>query len=73
MLAENHEMLDLLKRLGPVRIVDRASGTVEIEVPIPPDGVPPALGHLLRIAARHDVVVPPRDRAPTETPITQTV
>jgi hypothetical protein len=31
-------MLDLLKRLGPVRIVDRASGTVEIEVPIPPDG-----------------------------------
>jgi GNAT superfamily N-acetyltransferase len=70
-LAENHEMLDLLKRLNPVRIVDRACGTVQIEVPIPAVGRPPALSELLRIAVRHDVVVPPRDRAPTA-PITQT-
>ena len=70
-LAENHEMLDLLKRLGPARIVDRATGTEEIEVLIPPVGPPAALSELLRIAARHDVVVPPRDRASTA-PITQT-
>ncbi len=59
MLAENREMLDLLKRLGPVRVVDRASGSLEIEVPIPAAGAPPALSELLRISARHDVVVPP--------------
>ena len=58
MLTENHEMLDLLKRLGPVRSINRACGTVEIEVPIPPAGAPPALGELLRVTALHDVVVP---------------
>ncbi len=51
-------MLDLLKRLGPVRIVDRAYGTVEIEVRMPPAGAPPALAELLRVTARHNVVVP---------------
>lgn len=58
MLAENQEMLDLLKELGPVQIVHRAQGTVDIEVPIPAVGVAPALRKLLRIAARHDVAVP---------------
>jgi GNAT superfamily N-acetyltransferase len=33
MLTENHEMLDLLKRLGPVRIVKRACRTGEIRGP----------------------------------------
>jgi GNAT superfamily N-acetyltransferase len=37
MLASNHEMMDLFEHLGPVRIVGRAGGTVEIEVAIPPD------------------------------------
>jgi len=59
MLAENHEMLNLLKRIGPVRVVDRARGSLEIEVPIPPAGAPATLSELLRIAAGHDVVVPP--------------
>jgi GNAT superfamily N-acetyltransferase len=36
MLASNHEMMDLFEHLGPVRIVGRARGTVEIEVAIPP-------------------------------------
>ena len=57
-LAENQEMLDLLEDLGPVRIMDQALGTVEIEVPIPSDGVSPELKRLLSIAARHDVAVP---------------
>ena len=56
MLAHNGEKMHLFERLGPVRIVDRASGTVEIEVAIPSVGVAPGLKELLRIAARHDVV-----------------
>jgi GNAT superfamily N-acetyltransferase len=62
MLAENDEMMDVLSRLGPVRIVDQAAGTVEIEVPISTIGLAPELRRLLRIAAQHDVVVSPNDR-----------
>jgi Acetyltransferase (GNAT) family len=58
MLAENREMLDIFKRLGPVQLVDHDSGTVEIELPIPAVGVATALTKLLRITARHDVAVP---------------
>lgn len=31
LLADNDDMLDLLARLGPVRVLDHARGTVEIE------------------------------------------
>jgi GNAT superfamily N-acetyltransferase len=55
MLATNNEMMDLLKRLGPVRVGDQEAGTVEIEVPIPAIGLAPALRKLLRIAARNKV------------------
>ena len=58
MLATNENMMDMLKRLDPVRIIDREAGTVEIEVPIPEIGVAPALKKVLQIAARHDVAVP---------------
>ncbi len=58
MLAGNREMMGLLNSLGPVRIVDRDSATVEIEMPIPAVGLSPALSKLLRIAARSDVAVP---------------
>ena len=57
MLASNQEMMDVLKSLGPVRIVDRDARTVEIEMPIPSVGLSPALSKLLRIAARNDVAV----------------
>jgi len=60
LLASNKEMMDLLQELDPVRIVDRELGTVEIEVPIPPVGLAPALRKLIRIAAQHNVVVPLR-------------
>jgi GNAT superfamily N-acetyltransferase len=59
MLAGNDEMMDVLSHLGPVRIVDRQAGTVEIEMPIPKVGLAPALKKLLRIAARHDLIAPP--------------
>ena len=58
LLAANHEMLDLFGQLGPVRTVDQASGTVEIEVAVPAVGVSPELRKLIGIVARHDVAVP---------------
>lgn len=39
-------------------IVLRDDWQVEIEVPIPPVGLAPALKKLIRIAAQHDVAVP---------------
>jgi GNAT superfamily N-acetyltransferase len=56
-LAGNRVMMDVLTSLGPVRIVDREPGTVEIEMPIPAVGLSPALTKLLRIAARNEVAV----------------
>lgn len=41
MLATNQQMLDVLKGLGPVRIVDRAAGSVQIETPVPNAALPP--------------------------------
>ncbi len=63
MLASNHEMRELLESLGPVREVDRESGTVEVEIPIPEVGFSPAVRKLLQVAARADVNgTPPRPR-----------
>jgi GNAT superfamily N-acetyltransferase len=58
MLASNQPMMSLLEHLSEVRVVDRESGTVEIEVPIPPIGLSPALRQLLQLAAKHDIAVP---------------
>lgn len=51
MLACNQETMDLFQHLGPVQILDREAGTVEIEVAIPTAGVAPELGELLGLAA----------------------
>jgi GNAT superfamily N-acetyltransferase len=58
MLAANQEMMDVFERLGPVRVVDREAGTVEVEMPIQKVGLSPALRKLLRVAARQDVAAP---------------
>ncbi len=58
MLARNQEMMDLFHHLGPVQVLDREAGTVEIEVAIPAAGVAPELRELLRLAAAHDVAAP---------------
>jgi GNAT superfamily N-acetyltransferase len=63
MLATNQEMMDLLAQLDPMRVIDRETGRVEIEVPIPPVGLAPALQKLIRIAAQHDVAVPLADQS----------
>jgi GNAT superfamily N-acetyltransferase len=64
MLATNQEMIDLLSRLDPVRIVDREPGRVEVEAPIPPIGVAPALKKLLQIAASAAAGAPPTAGSP---------
>ena len=51
-------MMDLFQRFGPVRIVGRAAGTVEIEVAIPDLSVTPELRDLLRRARRRGAAVP---------------
>jgi GNAT superfamily N-acetyltransferase len=65
MLVENSEMMDLLQRLGAVRVLDRAAGTVEVEVHLPAIGVSPELRKLIRLAAASDIAIPigqlPRD------------
>jgi len=61
-LATNREMLDLLEDLGSLRILERESGTVEVEITLPRDGSGPHLRELLRGSAggRYEVI-PPRD------------
>lgn len=62
MLASNQEMMDVLDALGPMRIIDREAGTVEIEMAIPEAGLSPALRKLLRLVARNNMVVPLEER-----------
>jgi GNAT superfamily N-acetyltransferase len=42
MLASNREMIELLERLGPVRIVHREGGTVAVEAPVRAGNIPPS-------------------------------
>jgi GNAT superfamily N-acetyltransferase len=58
MLVESKQMMDLLRRLGAVRVVDRAAGTVEVEIHLPAIGVTPELRKLIRLAAASDIAIP---------------
>jgi GNAT superfamily N-acetyltransferase len=65
MLATNAEMMELLESLGPVRVVDREAGTVQVEAPLrTADGLSPELRRLLRVSAETDTAVPLATRAP---------
>jgi GNAT superfamily N-acetyltransferase len=55
LLAENRRMLNLLEALGPVHVVDRQSGTVEIEAELPPTGAGRELHGVLGASARGPV------------------
>jgi len=59
LLAENREMLELLETIGEVRVVDRQSGTVEIEAELASAGAGPVLHGLLGASARGLGVRPP--------------
>jgi GNAT superfamily N-acetyltransferase len=50
MLARNEDMMALLERLGPVHVLNREAGTVEVEAVLPPIGLSPQLRGLLRAA-----------------------
>jgi RimJ/RimL family protein N-acetyltransferase len=50
LLADNDDMLDLLRRTGTLRVVDRRGATVEVEVELPATGLSPELRTLLRLA-----------------------
>jgi len=50
-LARNEDMIDLLFRLGPAKVVDRANGAVQIEAELPAAGVSDQLRGLLKVAA----------------------
>jgi len=58
MLASNDEMMEVLENLGPVRVIDREAGTVEVEAPLPADGLSGELRHLLKLTAQTDTAVP---------------
>jgi GNAT superfamily N-acetyltransferase len=64
MLASNDEMMELLESLGPVRVIDREAGTVEVETPLPAEGLSPELRRLLRLTAETDTAVPLATPAP---------
>lgn len=51
MLAANVDMLDLMRRLGPVRVVRRDGGTVEVEAELPEAAPPSGLKAALRLCA----------------------
>jgi GNAT superfamily N-acetyltransferase len=63
MLASNDEMMELLQSLGPVRVIDREAGTVEVEAPLPAGGLSPELRNLLKLTAETDTAVPLGSRA----------
>ncbi|MFI4985507.1 MAG: GNAT family N-acetyltransferase [Solirubrobacterales bacterium] len=62
-LATNRDMLDLFESLGPVRILERVSGTIELEITLPPRGAGPHLRELLRGSAsgRYEVIATPTE------------
>ena len=62
MLATNRDMLDLFEALGPIRIVERGSGTTELEITLPSSGAGPHLDELLRGSAsgRYEVTATSR-------------
>ena len=52
LLAENRDMLDVLEAAGPVHVVARDRGTIEIEAELPQTGAGPDLRGFLGQAAR---------------------
>ena len=60
LLATNEEMLELLESLGPVRVLDRELGTIEVEAELPAEGLSPQLRELLRAGRRAVSASPPR-------------
>ena len=67
-LATNTDMLELLERLGPVRVVDRELGTVEVETSLPPTGISAQLRQLLKLGRRSVALGQPHPETSTTAP-----
>jgi GNAT superfamily N-acetyltransferase len=65
MLASNDEMMEVLESFGPVRVLDREAGTVEVEAPVPAGGLSPEIRNLLKLSAETDTAVPLMSRPTT--------
>ncbi len=50
LLAANREMLEVLEHVARVRVVDRQTGTVQVEADVPPEGEVAPIRKLLRAA-----------------------
>jgi len=51
-LAKNDDMIDMLFKLGPAKVVDRQHGAVQIQAELPPAGVSDQLRGLLKLASQ---------------------
>jgi GNAT superfamily N-acetyltransferase len=60
LLARNHDMLEVLEHLWPVRVADRQAGTLEVEAELPPAGVGEDLRSVLRASAEGSALLHPR-------------
>jgi len=67
LLADNRDMLDLLEGLGPVRVVDRRQGTIEVEAELPAEGAGAELQGVMRACARGEVAAAQRSSTPPST------
>lgn len=68
MLAHNTDMLDLLRRLAPVRVVHREQGTIEVEARLPECGLGTPLRQLLRRSAAGQIEAHPSHNARLRAP-----
>lgn len=70
LLARNDAMIDLLRELGPVRVVDQEAGTVEVEVALPerPEELSPQIRALLRLTRAGAAGAPRAPRRPPSPP-----
>ncbi|MGA8927580.1 MAG: GNAT family N-acetyltransferase [Solirubrobacterales bacterium] len=59
-LADNSPMLELLRELGDIEVLDREPGVVELQIELRGPGVPAALSQTVRAAARGGLTVEPR-------------
>jgi GNAT superfamily N-acetyltransferase len=61
LLAGNRQMHDVLASLGPAHVISSDSGTVEVEVEVPADGIGDHMAGVLRVVAGGsvDLATPP--------------
>ncbi len=67
LLAANHEMIEVLEHVARVRVVDRHTGTVQVEADLPAEGEIASIRALLRAAHPPRLDARPREAAACRT------